>query len=69
MDRGSSTHSERWEVMGSKLLKLEIVYFCQMYSLLSSYEFQHFSIVFLQLFSAEVFQDVAERTVSISLSK
>jgi hypothetical protein len=37
-------------------------------SLLSSYEFQHFSIVFLQLFSAEVFQDVAERTVSISLS-
>ena len=30
MDRGSSTHSERWEVMGSKLPKLEIVYFCQM---------------------------------------
>jgi hypothetical protein len=39
-----------------------------LYSLLSSYEFQHFSIVFLQPFSAEVFQDVAERTVSISLS-
>ena len=39
-----------------------------LYSLLSSNEFQHFSIVFLQLFSAEVFQDVAERTVSISLS-
>jgi hypothetical protein len=37
-----------------------------LYSLLSSYEFQHFSIVFLQLFYAEVFQDVAERTVSIS---
>jgi hypothetical protein len=34
-----------------------------LYSLLSSYEFQHFSIVFLQ-----VFQDVAEETVSISLS-
>jgi hypothetical protein len=27
-----------------------------------------YTIVFLQLFSAEVFQDVAERTVSISLS-
>jgi hypothetical protein len=31
-----------------------------LYSLLSSYEFQHFSIVFLQLFSAEVFQDESE---------
>ena len=30
MDRESSTHSERWEVMGSKLPKSEIVYFCQM---------------------------------------
>ena len=30
MDRESNTHSERWEVMGSKLPKLEIVYFCQM---------------------------------------
>jgi hypothetical protein len=119
MDRESSTHSQRWDVMGSKLPKSEIVYFCQMmvvyvfivtsivnlslqngknelsdfgsllpitshrslcvllsrsmmssslYSLLSSYEFQLFSIVFLQLFSTEVFQDVAERTVLISLS-
>jgi hypothetical protein len=30
MDRESSTHSERWDVMGSKLPKSEIVYFCQM---------------------------------------
>ena len=30
MDRESSTHSQRWDVMGSKLLKSEIVYFCQM---------------------------------------
>jgi hypothetical protein len=30
MDRESSTHSERWEVMGSKLPKSEIVNFCQM---------------------------------------
>jgi hypothetical protein len=83
--------------MGSKLPKLEIVYFCQMivvYVIIvtsivnlslqngknelwitllvlfvdETIEFQHFSIVFLQLFSAEVFQDVAARTVSISLS-
>ena len=30
MDRESSTHSERWDVMGGKLHKSEIVYFCQM---------------------------------------
>jgi hypothetical protein len=30
MDRESSTHSQRWDVMGSKLPKSEIVYFCQM---------------------------------------
>jgi hypothetical protein len=30
MDRESSTHSERWDVMGGKLQKSEIVYFCQM---------------------------------------
>ena len=30
MDRVSSTHSERWGVMGSKLSKSEIVYFCPM---------------------------------------
>ena len=30
MDRESSTHSERWDVMGNKLPKSEIVYFCQM---------------------------------------
>jgi hypothetical protein len=30
MDRESSTHSERWDVLGSKLPKSEIVYFCQM---------------------------------------
>ena len=30
MDRVSSTHSERWDMMGSKLPKSEIVYFCQM---------------------------------------
>ena len=30
MDRVSSTHSERWGVMGSKLPKSEIVYFCPM---------------------------------------
>ena len=30
MDRENSTHSERWDVMGSKLPKSEIVYFCQM---------------------------------------
>jgi hypothetical protein len=30
MDRESSTHSEWWDVMGSKLPKSEIVYFCQM---------------------------------------
>jgi len=29
MDRESSTHSQ-WDVMGSKLPKSEIVYFCQM---------------------------------------
>jgi hypothetical protein len=29
MDRESSIHSERWEVMGSKLPKSEIVYFCR----------------------------------------
>ena len=29
MDRESSTHSERWDVMGGKLQKSEIVYFCQ----------------------------------------
>jgi hypothetical protein len=30
MDRESSTHSERWDVMGSKLPKSESMYFCQM---------------------------------------
>ena len=30
MDRESSTHNERWNVMGNKLPKSEIVYFCQM---------------------------------------
>jgi ABC-type microcin C transport system permease subunit YejB len=30
MDRESSTHSKRWDVMGSKLPKSEIVCFCQM---------------------------------------
>lgn len=30
MERESSTHSERWQVMGSQLPKSEIVYFCQM---------------------------------------
>jgi hypothetical protein len=30
MDRESSTYSERWDVMGGKLQKSEIVYFCQM---------------------------------------
>jgi hypothetical protein len=30
MDRESSTHSERCNVMGGKLPKSEIVYFCQM---------------------------------------
>ena len=30
MDRESSTHSERRDVMGNKLPKSKIVYFCQM---------------------------------------
>jgi len=30
MERENSTHSERWQLMGSKLPKSEIVYFCQM---------------------------------------
>lgn len=30
MDREDSTHSEKWLVMGNRLPKSEIVYFCQM---------------------------------------
>lgn len=30
MDREDSTHSEKWQVMGKRLPKSEIVYFCQM---------------------------------------
>jgi hypothetical protein len=51
MDRGSSTHSERWEVMGSKLPKSEIVYFCQM---MVVYVFIVTSIVNLSLLSNEM---------------
>ena len=30
MEREDSTHSERWQFLGNRLPKSEIVYFCQM---------------------------------------
>ena len=30
MERENSTHGERWHLMGNRLPKSEIVYFCQM---------------------------------------